>query len=132
MMTTDPIADMLTRIRNGLIAKHETVNIPGSKIKVAIANILVQEGYINSAEVISGEVQDSIKIALKYGPRGEKVISNIKRVSKPGLRVYCNAEDLPKVLGGMGICIISTSHGVMTCKEAREKHIGGEILAYVW
>lgn len=132
MMTTDPIADMLTRIRNGLIAKHKVVNIPSSKIKIAIGEILVKEGFITAAEVIKGDVQDSIQVTLKYGPRGEKVISNIKRISKPGLRVYCNADKLPKVLGGLGICIISTSQGVMTCKEAREKHIGGEILAYVW
>lgn len=132
MNITDPIADMLTRIRNGLIAKKEVVEIPASKMKMAIGNILVNEGYISGCEFIEDGIQGIIKVTLKYGAKGEKVITNIKRISKPGLRVYCEADKLPKVLGGLGIAIISTSQGVMTCKEAREKHIGGEVLAYVW
>ena len=128
MNITDPIADMLTRIRNGLIAKKDEVKVPASKIKTSIAQILLDEGYIKAYELIEDGVQKDIKVTLKYGPKGEKVITNIKRISKPGLRVY----KLPKVLGGLGIAIISTSQGVMTCKEAREKHIGGEVLAYVW
>ena len=125
MNITDPIADMLTRIRNGLIAKKEEVKVPASKIKTSIAQILVDEGYIKGFELVEDGVQKDIKVTLKYGPKGEKV-------SKPGLRVYCEADKLPKVLGGLGIAIISTSQGVMTCKEAREKHIGGEVLAYIW
>lgn len=132
MNITDPIADMLTRIRNGLIAKHEVVEIPYSKMKKSIADILVREGYIASSETIENGVNGIIKVVLKYGPKGEKVVTNIKRVSRPGLRIYCSADKLPKVLGGMGIAIVSTSQGVMTCKEAREKHIGGEVLAYIW
>ncbi len=129
MNITDPIADMLTRIRNGLIAKKDEVKVPASKIKTSIAQILLDEGYIKGYELVEDGVQKDIKVTLKYGPRGEKVITNIKRISKPGLRVYCEADKLPKVLG---IAIISTSQGVMTCKEAREKHIGGEVLAYIW
>lgn len=132
MNITDPIADMLTRIRNGLIAKKDVVMVPASKIKTSIADILVKEGYIANYELVENGVQNELKITLKYGPKGEKVITNIKRISKPGLRVYCEADKLPKVLGGLGIAIISTSQGVMTCKEAREKHIGGEVLAYIW
>lgn len=132
MNITDPIADMLTRIRNGLIAKKDVVMVPASKIKTSIADILVKEGYITSYELVENGVQNDIKVTLKYGAKGEKVITNIKRISKPGLRVYCEADKLPRVLGGLGIAIISTSQGVMTCKEAREKHIGGEVLAYIW
>ena len=132
MNITDPIADMLTRIRNGLTAKKNTVMIPASKMKKSIAEILVKEGFIKSFEMAEGGVQGEIHVTLKYGPKGEKVITNIKRISKPGLRVYCEAEKLPRVLGGLGIAIISTSHGVMTCKEAKVQHVGGEVLAYIW
>lgn len=132
MMITDPIADMLTRVRNALVAKHESVEVPLSKMKRAIADILTEEGYINGYEVVEGEVQSVMKVNLKYGPNNEKVISGIKRISKPGLRVYANSEKLPVVLNGLGIAIISTSKGVMTDKKARAAHIGGEVLAYVW
>lgn len=132
MNITDPIADMLTRIRNGLIAKHTVVEIPFSKMKRAIADILVNEGFIAKAENVGEGIGAKIVVTLKYGAKGEKVITNLKRISKPGLRIYCNADKLPRVLGGLGIAIVSTSQGVMTCKEAREKHIGGEVLAYVW
>ena len=132
MMITDPIADMLTRIRNGLVAKHESVEMPSSKMKKAIADILTEEGFINGYEIVEGEVQSVMKVNLKYGPNNEKVISGIKRISKPGLRVYANSEKLPVVLNGLGIAIISTSKGIMTDKKARAAHIGGEVLAYVW
>ncbi len=132
MMITDPIADMLTRIRNGLVAKHESVDIPFSKMKKAIADILVEEGFVNGIEVSEGGVQSVMKVNLKYGPNNEKVLTGLKRISKPGLRVYASADNLPKVLGGLGIAIISTSKGVMTDKAARNAHIGGEVLAYVW
>ncbi|MDE5990639.1 MAG: 30S ribosomal protein S8 [Clostridia bacterium] len=131
-MITDPIADMLTRIRNGLVAKHESVEMPSSKMKKAIAQILTDEGFINGFEIVEGEVQSVMKVNLKYGPNNEKVISGIKRISKPGLRVYANSENLPVVLNGLGIAIVSTSKGVMTDKKARAAHIGGEVLAYVW
>ena len=132
MMITDPIADMLTRIRNALVARHESVEMPSSKMKKAIAEILTQEGFINGFEIVEGEVQSVMKVNLKYGPNNEKVISGIKRISKPGLRVYANSENLPVVLNGLGIAIVSTSKGVMTDKKARAAHIGGEVLAYVW
>lgn len=132
MMITDPIADMLTRIRNGLVAKHESVDVPFSNMKKAIADILVNEGYVNEVEVVDGGVQSVIKVNLKYGAKNEKAITGIKRISKPGLRVYANSSDIPKVLGGLGIAIISTSQGIMTDKQARNTHIGGEVLAYVW
>lgn len=132
MMITDPIADMLTRIRNGLVAKHESVEMPSSKMKKAIADILTEEGFINGYEIVEGGVQSVMKVNLKYGPNNEKVISGIKRISKPGLRVYANSENLPVVLNGLGIAIVSTSKGVMTDKKARAAHIGGEVLAYVW
>jgi ribosomal protein S8 len=132
MVVTDPIADLLTRIRNALTAKHETVTVPASKMKKAIADILVEEGFVKSAEIVENEGRSDIVIALKYGAKNEKVISNLKRISKPGLRVYCGYEKLPKVLGGLGIAIISTSKGVMTDKAARNNKIGGEVLAYVW
>lgn len=132
MIVTDPIADMLTRIRNGLTAKHETVEVPASKIKKAIANILLEEGYVKNVEYIEGEVQGTIKITLKYGAKNTKVVSGLKRISKPGLRVYASSDKLPKVLNGLGIAILSTSKGVMTDKQARANNLGGEILAYIW
>ena len=132
MVVTDPIADLLTRIRNALTAKHEVVTVPTSKMKKSIADILVNEGFIKSAEVVETEGHSNIVITLKYGKKNEKVITNLKRISKPGLRVYCGYENLPSVLNGLGIAIISTSKGVMTDKEARKNKIGGEVLAYVW
>lgn len=127
---TDVIADMLTRIRNALQAKHETVEIPASNTKKAIADILLKEGYISGVELVEG-VPGSIVVTLKY-ENGQKVISGLKRVSKPGLRVYVGVEEIPQVLGGLGIAILSTSKGVMTGKEAKKLHQGGEVLAYVW
>lgn len=132
MVVTDPIADLLTRIRNALTAKHETVSVPNSKMKKAIVDILVNEGFVKSAEVVEKDGKSEIVITLKYGAKNEKVITNLKRISKPGLRVYCGYEQLPKVLGGLGIAIVSTSKGVMTDKQARNNKIGGEVLAYVW
>ena len=132
MNTTDPIADMLTRIRNANSSKHKTVDVPASKMKVAIADILFKEGYIKSFEEISSDVQGTIRIALKYDEKGNRVIAGIKRISKPGLRVYASKEDLPKVLNGLGIAIVSTSKGIMTDREARNVGLGGEVLAYVW
>ena len=132
MNTTDPIADMLTRIRNANSAKHKTVDVPASKMKTAIAEILFREGYIKSFEVISNENQGIIRITLKYDEKGTRVIDGLKRISKPGLRVYAGKEELPKVLNGLGIAIISTSKGLKTDKEAREAGMGGEVLAYVW
>lgn len=130
---TDPIADMLTRIRNALTARHETVMVPASKVKVAIADILVREGYIKGYEIVENPVQNDILITLKYAPvKGQKVVTGLKRVSTPGLRVYAGVDNLPKVLNGMGIAILSTSKGILTDKEAREQRIGGEVLAYVW
>ncbi len=130
---TDPIADMLTRIRNALTAKHATVEVPSSKMKIAIADILVKEGYINGYEIVEGAVQNTILITLKYAPeKNQKVVTGLKRVSTPGLRVYAGVDNLPKVLGGMGIAILSTSKGILTDKEARAQHIGGEVLAYIW
>ena len=130
---TDPIADMLTRIRNALTAKHETVEVPASKIKVAIADILVKEGYIKGYEIVDGAVQNNIVITLKYAPvKGQKVVTGLKRVSTPGLRVYAGVDNLPKVLNGMGIAILSTSKGILTDKEAKAQHVGGEVLAYIW
>ena len=132
MQITDPIADMLTRIRNANSSKHESVNVPASKIKIEIAKILDAEGYINGYEVIEDNIQGMIKINLKYGPGKQKVITGLKRVSKPGLRVYASNENLPKVLKGLGIAIISTSKGIMTDKEARKLNVGGEVLAFIW
>ena len=132
MNTTDPIADMLTRIRNANSAKHKTVDVPSSKMKTAIAEILFKEGYIKSFESISNENQGIIRITLKYDEKGVRVIDGIKRISKPGLRVYANKEELPKVLNGLGTAIISTSQGLKPDKEAREAGIGGEVLAYIW
>ena len=132
MQITDPIADMLTRIRNANSARHETVDIPASNMKKAIAEILNEEGYIKSYQLIEDGKQGVIRIALKYGPSKERVISGLKRVSKPGLRIYAGAEELPRVLKGLGIAVISTSKGVMTDKKARKENIGGEVLAFIW
>ena len=132
MQITDPVADMLTRIRNANTAKHESVDVPASNLKKAIAKILLDEGYIKSFEVVEDGTQGIIRIQLKYLAGKEKVISGLRRVSKPGLRVYAGADELPRVLKGLGIAIISTSKGVMTDKKARENHIGGEVLAFVW
>ena len=132
MQITDPIADMLTRIRNANNAKHDTVDVPASNLKKAIAQILLDEGYIKSFQVVEDGTQGVIRIALKYLPGKEKVITGLRRVSKPGLRVYAGADELPKVLKGLGIAIISTSKGVMTDKKARANHVGGEVLAFVW
>ncbi len=132
MNTTDPIADMLTRIRNANSSKHKTVDIPSSKMKLAIADILFKEGYIKSFEEIANDAQGTIRVTLKYDEKGNRVIAGIKRISKPGLRVYASKEDLPQVLNGLGIAIVSTSKGIMTDKEARQVGLGGEVLAYVW
>ncbi|MBQ1316870.1 MAG: 30S ribosomal protein S8 [Lachnospiraceae bacterium] len=131
--TNDPIADMLTRIRNAQTAKHDTVDIPSSKMKVAIAEILFKEGYIRKYEMVDNGAFQDIRITLKYGAdKNEKIITGLKRISKPGLRIYAGVEDLPRVLGGLGIAIISTNLGVMTDKEARKAKVGGEVLAYIW
>ena len=132
MHITDPVADMLTRIRNASTAKHETVDVPASNLKKAIAEILLEEGYIKSYSVVDNGNQGMIHITLKYLAKKQQVISGLKRVSKPGLRIYAGADELPKVLKGLGIAIVSTSKGVMTDKKARELHIGGEVLAFVW
>ena len=132
MQITDPVADMLTRIRNANTAKHESVDVPASNLKKAIAKILLDEGYIKSYEVVEYGTQGVIRIQLKYLAGKEKVISGLRRVSKPGLRVYAGADELPRVLKGLGIAIISTSKGVMTDKAARANHVGGEVLAFVW
>jgi len=133
MSMSDPIADMLTRIRNANTAKHDTVDVPSSKMKVAIADILVNEGYVKSYEIIENGVQKTMRIILKYGAdKNEKVISGVKRISKPGLRVYANTDELPRVLGGMGTAIISTNKGVITDKQARKLGVGGEVIAFVW
>ncbi len=133
MMTSDPIADMLTRIRNANTAKHDTVDVPASKMKISIAEILLKEGYIKKFDMIDVDGINMIHITLKYGAdKKEKIITGLKRISKPGLRVYAGKDDLPKVLGGLGIAIISTNKGVMTDKEARKENVGGEVLAFVW
>ena len=133
MTMSDPIADMLTRIRNANTAKHDTVDVPSSKMKLAIADILVREGYIKKYDLVEDGAMTTIRIALKYGKdKNEKIITGLKRISKPGLRVYAGAEDMPKVLGGLGIAIVSTNQGVMTDKEARKAGIGDEVLAFVW
>ena len=133
MTMSDPIADMLTRIRNANAAKHDTVDVPASKMKLAIAKILLDEGYIAKYDIIEDGAFKTIHITLKYGAdKNDKIISGIKRISKPGLRVYANKEELPQVLGGLGIAIISTNHGVITDKEARKLNVGGEVLAFVW
>ncbi|MBR2191560.1 MAG: 30S ribosomal protein S8 [Eubacterium sp.] len=133
MTMSDPVADMLTRIRNANTAKHDTVDVPASKIKVAIAEILDKEGYIEGFEVVEEGNFKNIRITLKYGKdRNEKVITGLKKISKPGLRVYAGKDNLPKVLGGLGVAIISTNKGVITDKEARKEQVGGEVLAFVW
>lgn len=132
MVMTDPIADYLTRIRNANMAKHDSVEIPASNIKKSISEILKREGFIRDYEVADDNKQGVIKVFLKYGPNGERVISGLKRISKPGLRNYVGGEDLPKVLNGLGIAIVSTSAGVITDKEARQKNVGGEVIAYIW
>ncbi len=130
---TDPIADMLTRIRNANTAKHDTVDVPASKMKISIAEILLKEGYIKSFELVDNGNFKDIRITLKYGKdKNEKIITGLKRISKPGLRVYANKEELPRVLNGLGIAIISTNQGVVTDKEARKLNVGGEVLAFVW
>jgi small subunit ribosomal protein S8 len=131
--TNDPIADMLTRIRNANTAKHDTVDVPASKMKRAIADILLAEGYVKSVEIVNDGKFDTIHITLKYGKdKNEKVLSGLRRISKPGLRIYADVENLPKVLGGYGTAIISTNKGVITDKEARKLNVGGEVLAFVW
>ena len=132
MQITDPVADMLTRIRNASTAKHDTVDVPASNLKKAIAQILLEEGYIKSYELVDNGNQGNIHITLKYLAKKQSAIAGLKRVSKPGLRIYAGTEELPKVLKGLGVAIVSTSKGVMTDKKARELHIGGEVLAFVW
>ncbi len=133
MMTSDPIADMLTRIRNANTAKHDTVDVPSSKMKISIAEILLKEGYIKKFDVNEVDGIKTIHITLKYGTdKNDKIITGLKRISKPGLRVYAGKDELPKVLGGLGIAIISTNKGVMTDKEARKENVGGEVLAFIW
>ena len=132
MLMNDPIADMLTRFRNALTARHDTVTLPASNMKKAIAKILLDEGYIKSVDYIDDGLQGQIKIVLKYAEGKQSVINGLKRISTPGLRVYARSEELPKVLGGLGIAIVSTSKGVMTDKEARKAGVGGEVLAYIW
>jgi len=132
MMTTDPIADMLTRIRNGYQASHKTVVMPSSRIKVEIAKILEDEGYIREHSIKKEDFRTFLELVLNYGPNNERGISGIKRISKPGLRVYAKRDEIPKVLGGLGIAILSTSHGLMTNNKARKENVGGEVLAFVW
>ena len=132
MQITDPIADMLTRIRNAGSAKHESVDVPASNMKKAIAEILLEEGYIKNFQLIDNSTQGIIRITLKYGADKKSIINGLKRVSKPGLRVYSKSEEMPKVLKGLGIALVSTSKGIMTDKKARQENVGGEILAYIW
>ena len=132
MTMTDPIADMLTRIRNAATAKHDTVDVHASNMKKAIAEILLEEGYIKNFQLIDNSTQGIIRITLKYGANKTKIINGLRRISKPGLRIYASCEELPKVLKGLGIALVSTSKGVMTDKKARKENVGGEILAYVW
>ena len=133
MTMSDPIADMLTRIRNANTAKHDTVDVPASKMKLAIADILVREGYIKKYDIVEAGAFQTIRISLKYGAdKNEKIISGIKKISKPGLRVYAGKEDMPKVLGGLGIAIVSTNQGIITDKQARQLGVGGAVLAFVW
>ena len=132
MHITDPIADMLTRIRNAGAARHATVEVPASSMKKAIAQIMLDEGYIKAFEIVDNGTQGTIKITLKYNANKEKAISGLRRVSKPGLRVYAGADELPRVLKGLGVAIISTSQGIMTDQKARELHVGGEVLAFIW
>ncbi len=132
MIVTDPIADMLTRMRNGLSAKHKSVSVPVSKTKLAIAKLLLDECFIASYNVDGEGTKANINIEFKFGPNGEKVINGLKRISKPGLRIYASAEDLPKVINGLGIAIVSTNKGLMTDRQARQENVGGEVLAFVW
>lgn len=132
MVMTDPVADMLTRIRNASSVKHESVDIPGSKMKVELARVLKEEGFIREYKFIANENQGSLRVYLKYGPNKERVITGIKRISKPGLRVYAGKEDVPRVLGGLGLAVLSTSQGIVTDKQARRMGIGGEVICYVW
>ena len=132
MVVNDPIADMLTRIRNAQVARHDSVTIPASNMKKAIAKILLDEGYVKSVETLNDGIQGSIKITLKYQDKKQPVIVGLRRISKPGLRVYATCEELPKVLGGLGIAIVSTSKGLMTDKACRKENIGGEVLCYIW
>lgn len=132
MVMTDPIADMLTRIRNANTVRHEKIELPASNLKKEVAEILKREGFVRDVEYVEDSKQGIIRIFLKYGAANERVISGLKRISKPGLRVYAKASDVPKVLGGLGIAIVSTSNGILTDKEARQQQVGGEILAYVW
>ena len=132
MTMTDPIADMLTRIRNANVVKHETVDVPASNMKKELSRILLEEGFIRGYDVIEDGKQGIIRIQLKYGQTGERVISGLKRISKPGMRVYTNAYEIPKVLNGLGISIISTSKGILTDKQARKENVGGEVICYVW
>ena len=132
MVMTDPIADMLTRIRNANNVRHESLELPGSKVKREIAEILKREGFVKDVEFVEDNKQGVLRIFLKYGPNQERVITGLKRISKPGLRVYAKADEVPRVLGGLGIAIVSTSKGIITDKEARQQNVGGEVLAYVW
>ena len=132
MQITDPIADMLTRIRNAATAKHDTVDVPASNMKKAIAEILLAEGYIKNYQLIDNSTQGIIRITLKYGANKTKTINGLRRISKPGLRVYASCEEMPKVLKGLGIALVSTSKGIMTDKKARQENVGGEVLAYIW
>ena len=132
MAMTDPIADMLTRIRNANSAKHKTVDVPSSRVKMQIADILLREGYINSYEMLEDGVKKTMRISLKYGERNERTLAGLKRISKPGLRIYAPSDKLPRVLNGLGIAIVSTNKGIITDKEARKNKIGGEVLAYIW
>lgn len=133
MSMSDPIADMLTRIRNANAARHTTVDIPSSRVKVAIASILVREGYVKGYEILENDIKKTMRVTLKYGrDKNEKVIAGIKRISKPGLRVYASCEDMPKVLGGLGCAIVSTNKGIITDKEARNLGVGGEVIAFIW
>ena len=132
MIVTDPIADMLTRMRNGLSAKHKSVSVPVSKMKLAIAKLLLEEGFIASYQVEGEGTNANIVIEFKFGPNGEKVINGLRRISKPGLRIYASAQDLPQVINGLGIAIVSTNKGLMTDKQARQENVGGEVLAFVW
>jgi len=132
MTMTDPIADMLTRIRNANLVKHESVDIPASNLKKSLANILLEEGFIKGFDVIEDGKQGLIRVQMKYGPSRERVITGLKKISKPGLRVYAKKDEIPKVLGGLGIAVISTSNGVITDKEARKLGVGGEVICYVW
>ncbi|WP_312650437.1 30S ribosomal protein S8 [Proteiniclasticum sp.] len=132
MVMTDPIADLLTRVRNANSARHEVVEVPSSKVKKAVANILLEEGYVKGIEEYNDGVVPMMRIALKYGSNKEKVITGLKRISKPGLRVYCKAEEVPKVLNGLGVAVISTSKGVLADREARKLGLGGEVICYIW